>query len=105
MNNNNKLFKFSSEGKNYVFNGEDFAISLQQKNTETKPVGKSPSIKSQPFLRTLALTITNNCNLGCQYCYANKGDWDKPGEIMSQKTAFRSVEILLESVLKKTTVN
>ena len=94
-----KLYKFKTkneekivfEGNNYRFLSDDFK-HLNNDLTEL------PLNCQKPFLRTLALTITNNCNMGCKYCYGNQGKWDKPGYIMTEETARKSIELLFNNI-------
>ncbi|HPN67298.1 MAG TPA: radical SAM protein, partial [bacterium] len=38
--------------------------------------------------------------MGCKYCYGNQGKWDKPGYIMSEETAQKSIETLFDNIRK-----
>ncbi len=56
-----------------------------------KPVGPlQPGREAMPVV-SLALFVTQACNLRCTYCYE-----EKPGGSMDEKTAFRAVDWLLE---------
>jgi uncharacterized protein len=45
-------------------------------------------------LSSVALHLTHRCNLACDYCYHGRDRRDAPA--MSEKTAFRAVDLLLE---------
>jgi uncharacterized protein len=49
-------------------------------------------------LGTLILTVTDDCNLGCLYCYHNDGKGaDTRSETMTSETARRSIDFLFEN--------
>ena len=55
-----------------------------------------PQLPPLPFpQRTLVLSVANDCNLGCSYCFAAQGDYGGPRRMMSQETARSSVDFLL----------
>lgn len=93
----NKLYRFSVNNESFVFNGNTFGIfNAHNRNI---PIGEPIPLRNfTPSLRTLVLTICNNCNLACEYCYANQGNWDAPGENMSEEVAFASIDLLLGEV-------
>jgi len=77
---------------------------LQQSHAIVRdnPVAPPPlQLPQQPFpLQTLVLNVTNQCNLSCQYCYEYGEDRIAAPEgktrFMSQETAHRAVDFLLE---------
>jgi uncharacterized protein len=94
------LYPFRYEGKDYVMDGNSFTL-YHGKTDNSRTASEPLSIrKSLPFPRTMALTITNNCNLQCGYCYAEQGNWDKPGLHMSQAIAKRAIDLLFSSIRK-----
>ncbi|MDR4509638.1 MAG: radical SAM protein [Candidatus Brocadiaceae bacterium] len=46
-------------------------------------------------VHALSLNIAQRCNLKCVYCYGNEGEYGEEG-LMDKKTAFRSVDWLIE---------
>jgi len=47
----------------------------------------------RPSLDRLSITVTNTCNLGCSYCYAEGGTYyNTDGLVMDPETAMRSVD-------------
>ena len=49
-------------------------------------------------ISTLILTVTEDCNLGCLYCYHNDGKRpDRRSEIMTPETARKSIDFLFEN--------
>lgn len=85
----------TSSGKNYFFDG----ISLIEGEDcqQSKLLGVSDQSRySTP--RTFSLTLLNDCNLRCKYCYASQGAWDGRGQKMSLETAFQSVDLLASTM-------
>lgn len=53
-------------------------------------------VKRAPFpITTIALFLTQSCNLKCIYCYGNGGEYGIGGS-MTEKTAFQAVDWLIE---------
>ena len=61
-----------------------------------------PYIDSQPLdavpLHNISLAIAQKCNLGCNYCYANGGDFGQVAKNMPLEIAKQSVDRVLESM-------
>lgn len=92
-----RYYTFRHNGDEVTFDGETFEIYHGSGSGLTPLEGQLfDPMSSVPS--TLALTLTNNCNMGCSYCYANQGDWNLPGKMMSLETAFRSVDLLFDSI-------
>ena len=49
-----------------------------------------------PPLYALSLAIAQKCNMGCNYCYADQGDFGGPGKNMPIETAFKAIDMLLK---------
>jgi uncharacterized protein len=93
--------RFMVEERQFVFDGDALRIyEIQEGEAETqkKPDNIGFDDSRGTYLRSLALNLTNNCNLGCEYCYARQGKYDNPGEVMSFETARNSVDLLINSV-------
>jgi uncharacterized protein len=52
-----------------------------------------------PQTRALSLAISQKCNLGCSYCYAQEGSFGGPAKVMSREVAFQAVDHLLSNVV------
>lgn len=61
---------------------------------QNKIVGRE--IPHRPSLYSLSLAVAQKCNLGCTYCYAQQGSFGGSATNMSQETAFKAVERLIE---------
>ncbi len=94
------LYPFKYGSSNYVLDGNSFTICQGEVADNRTASEALPIRKLIPFPRTMALTITNNCNLQCGYCYAGQGDWDQPGLHMSRTIAKRAIDILFASIRK-----
>jgi uncharacterized protein len=54
-------------------------------------------VKSSRYLHKLALNVTNDCNLACSYCYANKGVYGSPTRaLLKDHDAKRYVELFAD---------
>lgn len=100
----NLTYDLSTGGRRYTFDGSSLSI---YEITDGKPPTKAQSSSENTlnssrgtFLRSLALNIINQCNLDCSYCYATGGSYDNPGAKMSLDTAQRSVDLVIDSVVK-----
>jgi uncharacterized protein len=51
---------------------------------------------ASPPLRSLSLAIAQKCNLGCNYCYAQQGEFGGGAKSMSVEKALRAVDLLLQ---------
>lgn len=47
--------------------------------------------------RAISLAISQKCNLGCTYCYAEGGDFGGPAQLMSGETATEAVKTLIDA--------
>jgi uncharacterized protein len=51
-----------------------------------------------PQTRAMSLAISQKCNLGCTYCYAQGGSFGGLAKVMPREVAFRAVDRLLSDV-------
>ncbi len=58
-----------------------------------------------PPLHALSLAISQRCNLGCGYCYAEQGGFGAPPRAMAEETALRAVDLLVEQAAPGSRVN
>lgn len=97
-------YRFTADNRQYIFDGSSLSVYEVSGNGEqiAKPSVDKSGFDSnhRKYLRSIALNLTNNCNLVCSYCYANQGCYDNPGVVMSFDTARRSVEAVVNSVVK-----
>ena len=63
---------------------------LFAEDTQTQPV-KSHEVKA------LCLHICHDCNLRCRYCFADEGAYHSEREFMSEETAKRAIDFLIEN--------
>ena len=52
---------------------------------------------SAPGIKAICLNIAHDCNLSCDYCFADKGDYGTGRSLMSLNTAKRALEFLVEN--------
>lgn len=95
-----KLFKFG--GRTYLFDGNN--IELVELANEDSVYEYIPKVYSKinshraDYLKTICLVLNNSCNLNCQYCFANKGKYDKPNEQMKFEKAKEALDNLIRCV-------
>lgn len=100
MNIRYKIFNF--EGKTYLFNGNN--VELVELSTKDSIDEYIPKVYSEinshraNYLKTICLVLNNSCNLNCQYCFANRGKYDKPNEQMNFDKAKEALDNLIRCV-------
>jgi uncharacterized protein len=62
-------------------------------------------IPVRPPVRALSLAISQKCNLGCSYCYANQGDFGGSPKNMSAEVALHAVNLLFAEAPPGSRVN
>lgn len=93
--------KFIVNGQEYIFDGTSVSIiSGNEKISKDRLPYKEPNSQRSSYLKSLCLVIDNSCNLCCEYCFANKGMYDKPNEFMTFETAKKAIDFLIESALE-----
>ena len=92
---------FIVNGKKYTFYGDSVSV-IAEGDIKDKTLFPYKEINSHRavHLKTLCLVVNNQCNLCCEYCFANKGMYDKPDQIMSFCTARKAIDLLIESAMK-----
>jgi radical SAM additional 4Fe4S-binding domain len=63
------------------------------KEVQYKPATDSWMQSSHPL--EMVLLVSQECNMGCEYCFAGKGEYGQKGK-MAEETAIRAVDYLLE---------
>lgn len=48
-------------------------------------------------IKAICLNVSHDCNLRCEYCFASKGDFKCPRELMSFETAKNAVDFLVKN--------
>ena len=96
---NNRLFYFFANNIEYIFNGNTFSLTTRD-NKENLDLPFS-LINTRPNdLRSLCIILNNSCNLGCEYCYANKGKYDISNEQIPFENAVKAIDIFANSVIQ-----
>jgi len=80
--------------KTFFFNTKTLTISESKILTEEQIKKEN----KKDYLRNLNLILNNSCNLKCQYCYANQGKYNLPGQIMTFETAIKGINLVINSV-------
>jgi uncharacterized protein len=101
----NRFREFAVNDKNFIFDGETLRIFTKDNAFDLNKI-KSLNYQSNfnnfrsNYLRSICLVLNNSCNLCCNYCYANKGCYDKPNEQMKFEVATRSIDLLFDEIRK-----
>lgn len=45
-------------------------------------------------IKALCLNIAHDCNLGCEYCFASKGDYSTKKSLMTEEVAYKALDYL-----------
>lgn len=60
-----------------------------------------PAIDDEPLkappTHALSLAISQKCNMGCMYCYAEQGNFGGPSKSMPLETALASIDMLIDT--------
>ncbi|MBQ2937835.1 MAG: SPASM domain-containing protein [Clostridia bacterium] len=90
--------KFIVNGEEYIFDGTSVSLMASGEKTSTHKLSyREPNSQRSSNLKTLCLVINNSCNLCCEYCFANKGKYDKADEFMAFETAKKAIDFLINS--------
>ena len=58
-------------------------------------------VKAYPLksseVKALCLHICHDCNLSCRYCFADEGAYHSAREVMSEETAKKAIDFLIEN--------
>ena len=95
-----RLKEFIVDNRKYVFDGELVQIFEEDEYNLLKSKPKEINSHRTNYLKTICLVLNNSCNLGCNYCFANKGRYNKPNEQMSFETACKTIDHLVDEVSK-----
>ena len=89
-------------GENFIFDGNNIVIFNKDKYDEKVALELCKPIDGfrTKYFSHVALILNNNCNLGCDYCYANQGNFDKAGDVMDFDIAKKVIEHMFENVKK-----
>ena len=96
---------FIVNGKKYIFDGESVEIVVSPNYTSKSKILNKPNEHRTSHLKSLCLVLNNSCNLCCDYCFANKGVYDKPNEQMTFVTAKKAIDFLVSSATANGTNN
>ena len=56
---------------------------------------KDKSIKSP--IKSMCINIAHDCNLRCEYCFADKGDFGGERMLMSEETGKKAIDFLIKN--------
>src|SRR5690606_26622664 len=85
-----------------LVNSNDKALlnrELQALGLDTAPAIDNVPLRSPP-LHAISLAISQKCNMGCMYCYAEQGSVGGVPRSMSLNTAITAIDALLEGKKK-----
>lgn len=96
---------FDLDGKKYFFDGDIVKISEMTSEVDLGYMYNDKKIKPinaqrSNYLKSVCLVLNNSCNLYCDYCFANKGMYDRPNEQMTFETAKKIIDVLIKNALE-----
>lgn len=92
-NDNNEIFVFDEE-RGLIFSEENYKeLDIVQDEI------KIDDFRSKCF-SNVSFIMNNMCNLACEYCYANKGSFDKHGEKLDFETAKSVIDTMYSQIIK-----
>lgn len=103
MNNFFEIFYFN--GHKYLFDGNTVEVLEVPIDFNVNEYMRLENLQINShrynYLKTICLVLNNSCNLSCDYCFANKGKYDKPNEQMKFEDAQNALCHLISTVKKK----
>ncbi|WP_455684806.1 radical SAM protein [Thomasclavelia sp.] len=75
---------------------EIFDNSLENDINYEKIIESKPHLENVP-LHTIALEVSNDCNLRCKYCYGDGGTYGGEKCFMTTETAFKCIDFLISN--------
>lgn len=100
------------ELRNYISNGKKMSDELveQLKNAGiyleseiyfNEITEKELIINHKSDINSIVLGITNTCNMKCEYCYGEGGNYGRNNRIMKYSTAIRAIDYLISNTKSK----
>ena len=105
-----KIVRVSSTMQNIIEQSLEFG-DIQRANLMASMFGINPvkeTLKTAPEsvpVRSFSLAVAQKCNLGCTYCYAEKGTFGGRQKNMDLEVAFASVDALLKDIKEGEKIN
>ncbi len=93
-----RLHQFEVDGTPFTFDGED--LTIRTGVPQERSNGSASKTARKSFLRSVALVLNNDCNMRCDYCYANHGNFDSPGRYLSFADGRAAIDLLADSLRK-----
>lgn len=92
---------FSSYAKKELSEANEEIEELIQNKTLFTESEKYPQPKYSGIVKALCLNICHNCNLNCEYCFADGGSYMGDKQSMSFEVAKKAIDFLLEKSGKR----
>jgi uncharacterized protein len=89
-----RLYEIDRELHNALTNGESDAVARLEAATGGMPA-TDPNFSEIGEPTALSLNVAQACNLGCSYCYADKGQFGGRARMMSRDIAVAAVDRLI----------
>lgn len=115
----NRLFALDTESGSFfeidpivkaIINGDDMSpfssCEIAEAKTEIERLKSdgvlfAPQVKAElppfnPVIKAMCLNVSHNCNLACEYCFADGGTYNDERKTMSYDTAKAAIDMLVE---------
>ena len=94
--------KAAEEGKKPALSEEDIkAVERDIHTLEGKGLLNAPEPEAYPVksneVKALCIHICHDCNLRCRYCFADEGAYHSSREFMSEQTAKKAIDFLIQN--------
>lgn len=85
----------------YLTDEEIAEIEQGVKSLEEEGLLNAPEVSAYPMksteVKALCIHICHDCNLRCKYCFADEGAYHSQREFMSEETAKKAIDFLIEN--------
>ena len=115
----NRLFALDTESGSFfeidpivkaIIDGDDMSpfssCEIAEAKTEIERLKSdgvlfAPQVKAElppfnPVIKAMCLNVSHNCNLACEYCFADGGTYNDERKTMSYDTAKAAIDMLVE---------
>ncbi|QUH29818.1 radical SAM/SPASM domain-containing protein [Vallitalea guaymasensis] len=93
--------KIKENNKFYVYNDNVmiFLPEIEYKELDIEKYKNSFNDKFYDFPSSIAINMINDCNLNCNYCYANQGNYNKKGIKISVPSAKKAINYIVKCII------
>ena len=79
-----------------ISDAQDEIVRLKEEGVLYAPEIESALPPYSPIIKAMCLNVSHNCNLACEYCFADGGTYNDERRNMSFETAKAAIDMLIE---------